>query len=499
MRKILIVVIFFLISGNSLFAQVRVDSLPYLKLFKQYTANLNKNIDSAEIINLKLEEIAIKKGDNYFLALFQFHKSIIAYYKNDFKLAKNNALSAIKISKKYGNYNVLMRSQNILGAIYFIEGDIITSERWYNERLKIALILNDTTEEMQTYYNLGLIYSQSGRYLETAKNTFKAIKYFESKKDSLNLLFQLQSLGVTYYHLDDEQNALNYLYKAIDLGKKLKNNYQVAGLYVDISNVFFDTLNYSKNDSVLKYLNNAIDLSKKENDEFHYAIALNSLAAFYTKNKKFIKAIEYAKQAMQLNILGNRLLGLTGNYEVICDAYYNLNELDSALYYARKGLSTAKTQNQKENLLKLNLIISKVFEKKRVFDSSLYYHQQYFTFYTTLQKTLQLRGIAKQELVFEKENQDQLRAKEKLIAQTKLEKQKQINTIVIVASVLLSVLLIISFINFKQKQKANLEVLKQKKLLEDKQKEIHDSIVYASRIQKSLMPTNKYLKKKIHD
>ena len=134
-----------------------------------------------------------------------------------------------------------------------------------------------------------------------------------------------------------------------------------------------------------------------------------------------------------------------------------------------------------------------------MFDSSLYYHQQYFTFYTTLQKTLQLRGIAKQELVFEKENQDQLRAKEKLIAQTKLEKQKQINTIVIVASVLLSVLLIISFINFKQKQKANLEVLKQKKLLEDKQKEIHDSIVYASRIQKSLMPTNKYLKKKIHD
>ena len=51
------------------------------------------------------------------------------------------------------------------------------------------------------------------------------------------------------------------------------------------------------------------------------------------------------------------MLGLTGNYEVICDAYYNLKELDSALYYGRKGLSIAKIQNQKEYLLKLNLII----------------------------------------------------------------------------------------------------------------------------------------------
>ncbi len=302
MRKILFSVILFLFIVNTFFTQNRQDSLPYLKLLKQYNETLNKNLDSAEKINFKLEEIAINKGDNYFLALFQLQKSIIAYYKNEFKNAKNYAFSAIKISKKYLNYNVLMRSQNILGAIYFIEGDIVSAEQWYNERLKLAVILNDTTEEMQTYYNLGLIYAQSGRYLETAKNTFKAIKYFESKKDSINLLFQLQSLGVTYYHLEDEQNALNYLYRAIDLGKKLKNNYQVAGLYIDLSNVFIDTLNFDKNDSVLKYLNNAIELSKKEKDEFHYAIALNSLASFYTQNKNYNKAIEYAKQSMQLNI-----------------------------------------------------------------------------------------------------------------------------------------------------------------------------------------------------
>ena len=88
-----------------------------------------------------------------------------------------------------------------------------------------------------------------------------------------------------------------------------------------------------------------------------------------------------------------------------------------------------------------------------------------------------------------------LRAKEQLLAQTKLEKQKQINLIVVIASVLLSLLLIISIVNFYQKKKANSLVLKQKKLLEEKNKEIIDSINYASRIQRSLMPTEKYINK----
>ena len=51
----------------------------------------------------------------------------------------------------------------------------------------------------------------------------------------------------------------------------------------------------------------------------------------------------------------------------------------------------------------------------------------------SLKTESQLRGIAKKEFIYEKQNQEQLRAKENLIAQTKLEKQKQINLIVIIA------------------------------------------------------------------
>ena len=62
----------------------------------------------------------------------------------------------------------------------------------------------------------------------------------------------------------------------------------------------------------------------------------------------------------------------------------------------------------------------------------------------------------------------------------------------------------VSFRAFKQKQKANTELANkneqielQKSLVEEKNKDIMDSIRYAKRIQKSLLPTEKYIQKSI--
>ncbi|MGZ3905041.1 MAG: hypothetical protein ACXVC6_15170, partial [Bacteroidia bacterium] len=47
--------------------------------------------------------------------------------------------------------------------------------------------------------------------------------------------------------------------------------------------------------------------------------------------------------------------------------------------------------------------------------------------------------------------------------------------------------------SFLQKKKANVEISHQKELIEEKQKEILDSINYASRIQRALLPSEKYI------
>jgi hypothetical protein len=53
----------------------------------------------------------------------------------------------------------------------------------------------------------------------------------------------------------------------------------------------------------------------------------------------------------------------------------------------------------------------------------------------------------------------------------------------------------ISFNAYRQKQKANAIITEQKSLVEEKQKEILDSIYYARRIQRSLLPSERYIQR----
>ena len=61
------------------------------------------------------------------------------------------------------------------------------------------------------------------------------------------------------------------------------------------------------------------------------------------------------------------------------------------------------------------------------------------------------------------------------------------------------VLLLAGFIfrGYRQKQKANEIISRQKLVVEEKQKEILDSIHYAKRIQQSLLPSEKYIERQL--
>jgi thiol:disulfide interchange protein len=246
------------------------------------------------------------------------------------------------------------------------------------------------------------------------------------------------------------------------------------------------------------YLDQALKISSKQKDNFHFSLAKDAKAALYLDNKNYSQALILSKEALKTNQLSQLQMAECQNYGTISTIYTELKTFDSALVYAKKGFKMAAGFEKASIVRECAKNLSTIYENKKNADSALKYFKIYFNITDSLKTESQLRGIAQKEFIFEKQNQEQLRAKEQLVAQTKLEKQKQINLIVIIASVLLSILLLISIINFYQKQKANALVLKQKKLLEEKNKEIIDSINYASRIQRSLMPTEKYITKHLN-
>lgn len=80
------------------------------------------------------------------------------------------------------------------------------------------------------------------------------------------------------------------------------------------------------------------------------------------------------------------------------------------------------------------------------------------------------------------------------------ESKKQKIIIWAIGGVLILVICFAIFIyrSYIQKQKANLEIIKQKHIIEEKQQEILDSIYYARRIQRALLPSEKYIDRNLN-
>ena len=88
-------------------------------------------------------------------------------------------------------------------------------------------------------------------------------------------------------------------------------------------------------------------------------------------------------------------------------------------------------------------------------------------------------------------------SKKDVVAETTRKRQSIILGSAIAGLLLVLIFALYIYRSLIQKKKANGEIIKQKNIIEEKQKDILDSIYYAKRIQQSLLPTDKYIDKNI--
>ncbi|MGZ6540139.1 MAG: PP2C family protein-serine/threonine phosphatase, partial [Bacteroidia bacterium] len=137
----------------------------------------------------------------------------------------------------------------------------------------------------------------------------------------------------------------------------------------------------------------------------------------------------------------------------------------------------------------------KIYEKLKDTENSFFYFKKYIDLKDKINSDKQKVEIAKQEFSNEKIRQEQLHAQENELAKARFEKQRQIKNVILVASFILLILFLFLFRNYRQKQKANVEITEQKKIIEHKNKDILDSINYSKRIQQAILTPIEDVKK----
>ena len=390
--------------------------------------------------------------NNYGYYFFQIDKP----YK-----AIENFEKAISLSREINDLKVVPTALNNIGYIFKQQGNVVEALNYYHKSLKLNKLTNDKEEEALCLNNIGGIY-----FLE--KEYDKALEYYREA-----LIIEKKS---------GTKKGQGRLYANIGAIYKEQNKANLAIEYFDYSIKIYKSIEYYRGLglSLTKQAELELNLYKKDENDKHY---LNSAI------KKLLKAKNILEKEKDNEGIVFTLFNLS-------KAYLYKGDIEKANLYGQKSLIISKKIGFPSSIRDASEVLQKIAIQKNNYKRAYYMQKLYYKMDDSISNQSTKEGIIQKQYQYEYEKKvirDSLKAKEvqkikDLKHNQELDRQK---TYVVgggVALVLMVVVMIVIFRGYQIKKRSNAVLEEKNYVIEQKNKEITDSITYAERIQKAIIP-----------
>ncbi|HET6539847.1 MAG TPA: ATP-binding protein [Chryseolinea sp.] len=367
------------------------------------TSSLNLEL-TQEIITLDSNDVhdLLQKSETYF---FSKPDSCLFFAQQALDLARKLNLTKMEIF-----------SLQVCGEAHRFFGDYPKSLDYQLQALELSQSSKLRQEEATSLGFIGYNYSELGEYRQALAYQFSANAIYDQFPNALSSAFNQSNIGNTYTGLGLLDSAFFFLEKAWAGAQAVEHQNLMVLTQRRLIKVKLEMGEYNE---ALKIYHSAIERARKADDRVNPS-ALNLLVA---------------------------------------ELYLKLHQQDSSLYYARLALADGKTTSQRQHVLQAANHIVNILRESSSADSIIYYQDIVLTMKDSLfgpKKFQQLQGLAlreqqrKLDLVHE---QGEFRNKSRMLG----------------LSGILIFVLVIAFIlykNYRQKNKVNLILEKQKLNLE---------------------------------
>jgi signal transduction histidine kinase len=438
MKKLLLLVISFLITSLSASSQSKVDSLLRLcgkatekqkaALYLELSRNLQKDTAKSNLYARQALKLAEKQKQLPEQAKSYYYLGETSYYSRNFSGAIPHYKKAIPLFESVKDSFNLTNCYNSIGLCYH---NIFQGERAIEQFIKaLRTCENDKEYTAEIISNIAMAHAKMNNYIEAIANYRKALAINTSIKDSASMAINYNGLGDTYTSMNKPDSAIVNFIKAHFLFKKLKNKGNQAITLTNIANIY---PNYPDSlDKAKECFNQAWIIFKELGMDLFEAEIRQGIGIILFKQGKYKEALQNFNQSLQLTDKYNRGFAL-------------------------------KKSNYK--------CLSELFEKTGDYKTALKYHvlfAQYTDSMIQKEKYEQIINLEKQYETEKKETQIiRLQARQELM-DVQLQKNKQLKILGFVTASLLLVFLLFLQIRYYDKTKMN-------RLLEAKNKKIEQS------------------------
>lgn len=425
--------------------------------------------------------------------------------QNSFAQIKK-ADSLLLVEKAEIGLNFYETSQLDSAKIHFLESISIVKQ--FEKKYKGNAFLKEQQINAMDYLS-SILYSQ-GNVLEAISYANIVLRYFEEIKDSFNLALSLNNVASIYQSQNMIEKAQEYFARALHILTKLppeQSDIYVGIIYNNIGLIFERQENY---DSTLFYYHKSLDIRKKINDKRGISESLNNIGNTLRKMNRIDEALENLLEALKIKKEIKDANGLTYTLNNISIIYYLKGNMKKSQEYALQSQEFAKKTGNLEALAQIKKSLSKNFFELKNYKEAFLHLKDFIIYNDSLNNINNKKALYKHQIQYEFDKKEALAKAEheKQLAIEKEAKAKQ--KIIIFATAgglgLVAIFLMIVFkrLQVTRRQKKVIEeqktvVEKAHHELEEKNKEILDSITYAKRIQSAILPPQKLVKEYLQE
>jgi tetratricopeptide (TPR) repeat protein len=412
--------------------------------------------------------------------------------------AKNYTHQALDLAKKIGFRKEEAVSYKILATMNYFNGDFLRAKDLYIDALNICIELRDSLQIGNCYRNVGLAAERLMGDRESVQYFFKALKISEERKDSDRIATLYIDIGNAFYTLHDFNKAIKYYRNAYLIQMKKGDEHSIAMALNNIGSVFAET---KQLDSGLKYHTMAFDIRKKTNDLEGLVTSYSNMADYYIRSLQYDKALPLNLKCLNVAKELGQKPAIARAMQAVMANYINLKDYRKAESFGDTAKALSLGTGYINTLKEIHLSYYQMYNEMGKYKDALQNYIEFIKYRDSLQSDDVLKKITETQIKFEYEKEKEKskleqKAKDTLTLE-KEKKQEIIRNCFIGGFILLLILVLFVYRNYREKQKANKIITEQKLLVEEKQKEIIDSIRYAKRIQQSLMPSEKYIERNL--
>jgi serine phosphatase RsbU (regulator of sigma subunit) len=315
-------------------------------------------------------------------------------------------------------------------------------------------LLIEKIKDDEEWYGLGLnllsyFYWFKGEYDKGFDTVFAAIRHSERTQNTKTLAWVYYAVAVFYFDTKDFDNSYIHHKKAFDLFEKVNFKYGKGRAANGMASV--DIVRNNREEA-LKLLGLAEKIYREMAQHSGLSRTLNDLGLLEKSDKRYDKAIAYLSESAEIRRQIGHLQGLTTSLTELAEIYLILGDYDKTLAHLTEALKWAKEIDSRQKEMRLHQLMYETCKKLGKTTEALDHFEKFYELKSSLLSDESNNKIKKLQTAFEKENAEKIAGIERV---------------------------------------KNIELKKAYEVIEQKNKDIHDSINYAKRIQLAILAPEK--------